>query len=166
MYGKSYKTETIHITMAAALSDAFSEIEMLAEEMRNWADNMSSANMEHLPNYDTVEATASALEGVNAVEVPILKVRNGTEVADFVLDISQGYKRGKARGSESRAARCGNAEAMLDAVSNAVNTLIDELEDEDATVNEGKIDTLREFCDEVDTAKDEIGGLEFPGMRG
>jgi paraquat-inducible protein B len=43
----------------------FSEVESLTEEMTSWRDNMSGANMEHLPKYDEVSEACDELENID-----------------------------------------------------------------------------------------------------
>lgn len=46
-----------------------SEFESLKEEIENWRDNMSSANMEHLPKYEEVEEAADSLDNIDVSNV-------------------------------------------------------------------------------------------------
>ena len=49
--GKFVKEEADPIS---ALEGAANELNDLAEEMRSWADNMASANMDHMEKFQTV----------------------------------------------------------------------------------------------------------------
>lgn len=42
------------------------ELDALREELENWRDNLSGANMEHLPKYAEVEEAADTLSNIDA----------------------------------------------------------------------------------------------------
>ena len=60
--GKFVKEEADPIS---ALEGAANELNDLAEEMRSWADNMASANMDHMEKFQTVEQSADTLENAD-----------------------------------------------------------------------------------------------------
>lgn len=53
---------TANSTLADAFTDAASAVDELMQEMTDWRDNLSNANMEHLPKYDEVSEAAQLLE--------------------------------------------------------------------------------------------------------
>lgn len=57
--------EPLKTTVLEAVEDAASQIAELQQEMADWRDNMSNANMEHLPKYDQVSEAADALENAD-----------------------------------------------------------------------------------------------------
>src|SRR5258708_6432057 len=111
----SYKPVERETTIGAAVGDAFSEFQSLQEEMQETADNMSGANMEHLPKYETAEAAASELENHEEVDVPESLAEKPVKWTETVHKSKWGHP--------SRAVRLSNAQAMLQAV-------IDVLEDD------------------------------------
>jgi len=66
---KRGKNTTETADALGALEIAGNEFAELAEEMRNWADSMASANMEHLDKYQEVEAAADALENADVASL-------------------------------------------------------------------------------------------------
>jgi len=56
---------TYETTVLDALESAAQEIVDLGQEMADWRDNMSNANMDHLPKYEQVEQAADELENAD-----------------------------------------------------------------------------------------------------
>lgn len=140
-------------TIAEAITYAFSDVQQLADEMRSWADNMEE-KLSHTEKYDRVSECADTLEGC---EEPT--VETNLEALEVTYPVTNYGKR-----NPSRAARCGDAVAVLQAIVERLN----EIEEPEAT--EG---AERELFDNADTLRDElentIGELEsveFPGMYG
>lgn len=59
------KSTTSTSTILGAIEDAAAVVADLLDEMTTWRDNMSSANMEHLPKYDEVNETVDLLEAAD-----------------------------------------------------------------------------------------------------
>ena len=71
-----------------------SGIEELRDEMQSWADNLSGANMEHLPKFEEVEATRDALDeiiGMFDLEIPDLPDGVNYSDRDDLLDSLNDY---------------------------------------------------------------------------
>lgn len=150
----TYRTETRKTTVSAAIGDAFSEIENLRDEMQETVDNMSDANMEHLPKYETAEAAVSELAShTDAPDVPDC-------VAELEVTYSEQVNKRKGRGP-SRDVRLSNAQSMLSAVRDAIKVLVN---NDDVEHNEGEADEAGTLVNELDEHVD--FSVEFPGMFG
>jgi len=57
--------KTLTTSVVSALEDAASVVEELQDEMTSWRDNMSSANMEHMPKFDEVSECCDSLESAD-----------------------------------------------------------------------------------------------------
>lgn len=135
-------------TLQTFVDSGMGDLQSLRDEMREWADNMSSNNMEHLPKYGEVSECADSLDQVcdDEPEVP-------EALRDTGLSTTLYYKPGKQRGRESRATRCDNALQYLHAVVDWCQSYEGELKDEVQTLADGAQNV-------IDTAE----GVDFPGM--
>lgn len=131
-------------TLADAVSEAYGEITALAEEMRSWADNMEE-RLSHTEKYERVSEAADALEAMSEPDIPD---GLGDKECDILTD--HGKRRNRP---PSRADRASAAATNLD---NAM-AVLDELEDND------EAEQLRS---DLENIKDELEGVEFPGMYG
>jgi hypothetical protein len=59
-----------------------SQLESLKDEMGSWRDNMSGANMEHLPKYEEVSEAADSLDNIESEAPTITSVDEIEEAAD------------------------------------------------------------------------------------
>jgi chromosome segregation ATPase len=172
MAGKSYKYVPRTTTLESAVADAFSEFQTLAEEMEEWRSNMEE-KFSQTERYSRVEEVAQTLENhTDAPDIP-------ESVSDEEVVYSEAVNRSKREGP-SRAVRCENACAMLDAAISRVEEIIGEIEDkleafpEGADEHEGEKredlenwqSELETFRDELSEHKDECESLDFPSMYG
>ncbi len=148
----SYKLEIRTTTLGAAILDAFSELECLGEEMREWASNMEE-KFSSTQKYEDVSNAADTLDHLSEPstdDIPEdLKARE--------IKYTESVKRSKKQ-SPSRATRCGNAVAMLQSASEFLQGQADGIEDEDVKSN------LTDVLEELDNLISEAEGIEFPGM--
>lgn len=155
-----YKSVQQEASVSDAVSIAFSYLEDLAGECREVVDN-ASENLANTQRIQTLGETADALESFSEPEVP--------EVFEsHRVKFTEQQKR-----NPSRASRCGNAVAALQAVVDACEERIQELEkilaDPEYVVTPGReaeheaLETLRDACQE---AIDAAEACEFPGMYG
>ena len=161
-----YKPEQRETTLEAAVADALSEIESLRDEMQEMDDNMSGANMEHLPKYEVVSTALQELEEHcdQSIDVPEWAQALSVKYMEMV-------NRRRGRGP-SRDVRLGNATAMLGAAIEAIDAEIErreKLEDDDlpegeAQVNSDRKTDMEELRAELDEHAD--FSVEFPGMYG
>lgn len=168
----AYKPKPLKTTVGAAITDAFSAIEELAGEMRETADNMSNANMEHMPKYETANGTADELENLSAPDDP------SSTIAELEVTSTEMVNKDKRKGP-SRDVRLSNAQSLLqDAIGVLNETDFEELlktqagatsDKDEVTDVDGK--TADDLKDEADTLANELEeaanvSVEFPGMYG
>lgn len=147
----AYRSEQRTSTVGSAIVDAVAELSELASEMRERADN-TPEGLQNGETYQTVDSTASELEGVDAPDVP-------DSLSDIPVTYTEMVQRRRGRGT-SRATRCANACAQL---SGAADALEEWLQTERTDEQQSEAETLRDECQAiVDTCE----GLDFPGMRG
>lgn len=101
----AYKMQQSEATIADAVSNAFSDLSSLAEECREIVDN-APPGLDQSQRIQTFDETAGQLESLNEPDVP---EKFGDEKVTYVEQIN------KRRGP-SRAVRCSNAVARLQAV--------------------------------------------------
>lgn len=150
----AYKAVQQKTTVSGAISDAYSELQSLRDEMSETADNMQE-KMSQTSKYQAVEEARDALDGFcdNEPDVP-----DGVSVLEVTY--IEMVNRRKGRGP-SRNTRCSNAVSLLEGVITAINAHAEDLEDGDDL--KGEIETL---ADDLQEAVDSAGGVEFPGMYG
>ncbi|MNL09165.1 hypothetical protein D3C87_1299140 [compost metagenome] len=146
----AYKLVQRATNMSAAVSDAFSEIESLAEEMRETYDNMDGNGLGATEKCQAAGSAADALECATEVDVPECLV-------DVEVHYSESVNVRKNRGP-SRAARLSNAVSVLEAAKAAAEEA-DLVEDAAAAERD-------DFVSELESAIGEVEGTEFPGMFG
>jgi hypothetical protein len=137
------------VPIADAISEAFGEIEALAQEMREWADNLEE-KFSSTSKYETVSSSADTLEGYTDPDMP-----EGLPAMEVeFMDLPQ-RKRGY-----SRADRCGQACYILDQCIIVLEEQSEKLEGGEAR------DACESLRDDLENAKGDCEGVEFPGMYG
>lgn len=142
--GKEYKIlRDSHYsqTVGEAISNALSDLESLGEELRTWVENMESGGFSGTSKQDTLEETASALENVEAPEIPT--ALEGIPVV-YLPRLE----------ADSRSARCSEAVGLLRKVIEELEAVVEDNPDAASLAS-----ALEDICSELD-------GLEFPGMFG
>lgn len=152
----SYKSVE-QVGSVGSVADAISELTGLGEECREIVDN-AEGGLAETARIQTFDETASALEGVDEPDVP--QCIDELEVRYF-----EQRPRRKARAA-SRAVRCSNAIALLQAVSEAAQQWLDDTEAAPEDTNEAERDEVRDFIDNLDNIIGDAEGCEFPGMFG
>ena len=156
---KSYKSVERQGTVSD-ISDAFSEIDSLASEMRENADNMEGTNLEQTEKY---QATSDAADTLESVQEPTLP----DAVAGLPITYYENVNRRKGRGP-SRSVRLSNAVAVISAARDAVDTWVNERTEElgDKVDENEEVQEAIEFVGELENVESEAEGVEFPGMYG
>jgi hypothetical protein len=144
-----YKQEVREVSIADAVSGAFSALEELASECREIVDN-ASEGLSQSQRIQTLDETAGQLESLSEAAVP-----------EKFGEIRVKYFEATKKRGVSRAVRCSNAVTALQAVVEACDERLEELAEEDDA--RADVETLRDECQ---TAIDEAEGCEFPGMYG
>lgn len=157
-------------TVGGAFDTGKSGVQDLLEQMEEWASNLESNNMEHLPKYEEVcearDTLQNAIDSLEGIEVP--EAVDGVEVT-YTIDT-----RHSAR---SRGGQMSNALAALDAAKSAAQDWLDsddgaELDhdpENPESPTEEEVDERQAACDKVegfinDNGYCEAEGVSFPGM--
>lgn len=137
-----------------ALDEAFAEIEDLAQEMREWADNLED-KFSGTQKYEIVSSTADTLEGIENAHAGFDDATN--EVLNKITIVIQDPT--PRRRGYSRADRNADACTILQSISDA----LDEATEEQLGAH---VDDANGLKDDVDAAVSELEGVEFPGAYG
>lgn len=155
----SYKNVPCTGTVSS-VSDAVSALTDLGDECREIVDN-AEGGLRETSRIQTFEETAGTLESMSEPDVPEC-------IAELTISYGEQVPRRKAR-SASRAVRCQNAIAVLQAASEAAQQWLDDTdcqpEDKGPTQEEQR-DEVEGFINEIDGIIGEAEGCEFPGMFG
>jgi hypothetical protein len=151
---RAKKPEPREIGLLDAIQEAYSEIETLAQEMRDWADNMEE-NFSATQKYETVSGTADTLEELQ--EPDDLFGAPRLALNDIKITVQDPTPR---RGGYSRAARNDQVMQLLEQVADALDQA-----SADDTLGAAE-DEAADLKSELDEAVSELQGCEFPGMYG
>lgn len=150
-------------TARQLVEDAYSEIESLASEARECADNMEAGNLGQTQRCQTFAETADTLEGISAPDVP------------DAFDEVEVVRLPTLSDSTSRAHRLSEAVSDLQLACDEVESWLEDNKQSgaDATDEEEEKEDDEVDADEVEAAiqeirdhADEAEGVEFPGMYG
>lgn len=139
------------LSLADAVSEAFGDLQGLGDEMREWEGNISE-KFSNTEKYSQVSEAADTLESLNEVDVP-----DTFEKEELTFNVPQLSPRQLSR--KSRADRRDDATMLLDIAIERLNEIVDD-EEKPQDYREAA-EALR---DELDNAKGEAEGVEFPGM--
>ena len=148
----SYKSRTTESTVSA-ISDAISDLTSLGEECREIVDN-AEGGLRETQRIQTFDETASALENLSEPDVPEV-------VAELSITYSEQVSTRKGRG-ESRAVRCSNSVAVLQAAQEAVSVWLED----DANEEHADRDDVEQLANDLEEIIGEAESCEFPGMFG
>lgn len=151
------KWKTRDATLADAANEAYSEIESLGQEMREWAENLEE-KFSSTDRYARVTEAADTLEGLSEPSYPDWASSTKVQINELV----------KPPRRPSRAKRRDDACAILDTCMEACNEWLDENDKPEKQSEEilalvGEITQLR---DDLENLKDEAEAVEFPSMYG
>lgn len=145
------KMQKYETTVESLVADGYSEVECLAEEMRDWHDGMGE-NLQQSSNGEAVGEAADALENVN----------DPPEINEVLAALKLFFY--PSLKISSRAGRAGEAASMLREASDAVaGHIADENLEED---DEDLASAYQEVADELANHADELESISFPGMYG
>lgn len=149
---KSYKPNPCKSTVNAALEDGVAALVSLGEECRESGDNFE--NQSH-PKAEAFGEVADALENLSLdIDLP-------DDLAELEVSYTDQVPRRKAH-NPSRASRCGNAVAALQAGFDGLQSWLDRAEN---TEHE-KRDEVDSLATEVENMIGEAESVEFPGLYG
>jgi len=149
------KFKSVKATIADAISFAHGELQSLAEEVREVVDNASGTPREHTQRIQTLDETASQLEGIDEPSV-------GDELGKLEVEYHEALPRSRRKGL-SRADRRDNATGALDSVIQLLNEQKDDFEEKHPDADASYYDSL---IDDLERMKDDAEAVEFPGMYG
>jgi hypothetical protein len=144
-------------TISDALSEGFSELQSLRDEIGEWRDNMEE-KLSQTEKYQKVSDCADALDEIADCEdecVPPVHADDETKWA---------FSKKKSKKSPyPRWLRAQNAVNALDAAKSEMQELVD---DEDNEIEEDDRLSIQTCIDKLDEIIDGANSLEFPGMFG
>jgi len=150
-------------TARQLVEDAYSEIESLASEARECADNMEAGNLGQTQRCQTFAETADTLEGISAPDVP------------DAFDEVEVVRLPTLSDSTSRAHRLSEAVSDLQLACDEVESWLEDNkqsgadatdEEEEKEADEVDADAVEAAIEEIRGHADEAEGVEFPGMYG
>jgi hypothetical protein len=130
-------------------SEAYSEIEELAQEMRDWSDNIET-NFGGTTKYEEVSAAADELENIEEPSV------NLTAINDHKIMFQDPTPR---RRPKSRATRAGDIASKLIAVEDGLRDYIEKTPEADPARDEAE-----GLADEIENDRNDLENVSFPGM--
>lgn len=149
------KYKVREVLLSDAANEAYSELQSLGEEMREWADNLEE-KFSGTDKYTRVSEAADTLEGLNEPDYPDWAGKTKVSITELI----------KPPRKQSRAYRRDQACSIIDECTAACNEWLEAHEEvkEGADLElSGQIEQLR---DDLENLKDEAEGVEFPGMYG
>ncbi len=149
----------------AAIESAWSAIEDLHSEISEGIENQREhAGIAATSRFATMEETSDTLESIKDDQPEWPEPLDESISAVMIASYIQNYKKGL-----SRADRRDNIVNELDGAIDAIRAWIDEQTTGEGSLTEEmqeKVDAATELADALEEKKDELDGLEFPGMRG
>lgn len=149
-------------SLDGAIDDAKNDVEALHEEIGDWKSNMESNNMEALPKFEEVSDCESALDDVH-------QALDGIEVPDLPEGFEDVVKwtmmPPKRKGRQTRSERASDVSAALDAAASAIESFLDEHDDDHECWKEH--DNRQAFEDLMETLREAESGISdvsFPSM--
>jgi hypothetical protein len=148
------KIQAVNSTIVDAVSNACSELQSLAEEIREVVDNASGTPRENTQRIQTLDETASTLENISEPEVD-------EKIAQLAVTYTESLPSG--RSGLSRNDRRNNAVNMLDAAIEMLNKKSEEWSEGEGGTEEYP---YQDLIDDLENMKGEAEAVEFPGMYG
>jgi hypothetical protein len=146
-------TTVREISIADAASEAYEELQTLAEEMRQWADSIEE-KFSHTEKYERISEAADTLENIQEPDYCDYAKNMTIKITDLP----------KRKRGHPRAHRCTQACYILDVCIETLEYRIEDIKDDKSAETEcNECSTLR---DDLEQAKGEAEGVEFPGMYG
>jgi hypothetical protein len=146
------RNKLIKSTVAGAVANAISDLQELAEEIREVVDN--AGNFSSTERIQTLDNTASTLEEINEPDIE-------EGIGKIEIEYSEILPSG--RKGLSRQARCNNA-------INALEAAIEIVQEKSDNFSEGKggseENPYQDLLDALEEIKGNAEACEFPGMYG
>ena len=133
-------------TATSIISDAYSTLTDLCEELSSWRDNMQGTGLENTDKYSVLNDAISTLENISEPTIP-------EWLNDFKI-----LRLPSLEPNRSRANRAGDAKADIDAVIEEVSQAL-----ETDNPKEAK-DGIQECLSQIENDFNEVESVEFPSM--
>lgn len=153
-----YKPQPRQNTVPDLVTEGCGELSTLAEEMREWADNLENGNLGHTQKFDDVSACADELERIDEPSMP----EGLGDVLAVAVHWTEMVQSRKGR-SESRSVRRDNAVARLQAALDFLQESVEE-EQEDSGLTDEQRSEVEQFVTELQDIIDTAESLDFPGI--
>lgn len=155
----AHKMVELNLSAERCIEEARGEVQMLAEEMRDWADRMEESDgLAATAKHDEVAEAADALE--NAVET-LDNIPDEKTLLKLAVLLHFCEPRVYGKRQTPRWMRLEQATARLNAVIDAIDEHKNDLNDLD---NTDVSDALDDIKSELESAVDELQNVTFPGM--
>jgi hypothetical protein len=153
----AYKQVEVTKGLSEAVLDAYGEFQCLRDEVREAMEGLEE-RFSGTQRYQTLESTADELDGFCDEEVDVPE-----DIAQAAITFTESRNRSTKR-APSRAVRCGNACAALEAVINAVEEKEEEVRADDDRGKSGDalLEELSDFREKLQEHIDVAQGLDFP----
>jgi len=162
MAGKSYKQEVMKGKFSDFMDGAYSDLQELSSELDEWASNMEGGNLGNTDKCSRVREAADTLG--NHTDAPGMVDGLDEEEVSVAVSVPRSQKNGT-----SRAVRLENIVSTLDSLISFADEQKDALEESELVEKEEThdlIDEIENLISQLETTKDEIEGVEIPGMYG
>jgi hypothetical protein len=140
---------TTQLSIGATVGDAYSTLEGLGQEFRDICDSTPDS-LQSTDLYDRRDTTASTIENLSEPDVP-----------EWLSGIEFTWTQWPRSSTKSRSGQCAEATAMLQAVADKLDEMI-----EANTQSKEQNDEMRTLKDELEEIINEAEGCEWPGMFG
>jgi cell fate (sporulation/competence/biofilm development) regulator YlbF (YheA/YmcA/DUF963 family) len=138
-------------TVDALVADAFSEFESLKDELQEWYDGMPE-NLQGAQKGDDLQSAIDALANLEAPDVP----NCATNLQTVYIPVEK---------VESRPDRRDDAVARIDTAIDVLNDAMDD-DDSDVKYTDEQKEEMQQLIDDLENAKNDAEGVDFPTMFG
>lgn len=152
-------------TARQLVENAYGEIESLASEARDIAENLEAGNLGQTQRCQTFSETADVLEGLSIPDLP--DAFDEVEIVRLpTIAKSTGRAHRLSEAVSDMQLACDEVESWLEGKKEEIEVASDNGEEEKELEDELDAGTIEEALEEVRGHADEAEGVEFPGMYG
>lgn len=147
-------------SIADAISEGFSELQSLRDEMTEWKDNIEE-KFGQTEKFDRVSECADALDEIADQEDECVPSVHAEDSVDWVFS-----KKKSKKSPYPRWLRIQNAVNALEAAKAQLETLVEVDDDEDENPEDEDRMEMQNCIDKLDEVIEAANSVEFPGMFG